>query len=216
MAYRRRAKFRARRRTYRRRSLFKARLKPRGVRGFARRVGRAVNKLAEKKYLVTSYDGLAVQAGSDQQVLVDWMSIPAGNGVSSRVGQKIFLRYVLVEGAIFANTVTDLVVKGQLVEGLQNNYMNPALFPATVFDFADSEKFKVLKKRWFRIGSSNDDGKNIIPFSWKFYIGKEYMYDSSSTSIPMGKVLALNFISNDTVIPSPILSCQVKITYTDI
>lgn len=214
MVYRRR-RFNRRRRSSRKRSLLSARLRPRRVAGFTRRVGRAVNRLAEKKYLNTGLSA-SIQSGSDQVILVSWQNVPTNSTVSGRVGNKIFIRYVLVNGVINNNNLEQTVIRGAFGYAKTQAALNPAFFPQTPLDFYDPERYIIMFQKTWHPGSVAENGRDVITFQWKIPVFKTLTFDSDLSTTIINRQFFFNFISNDSVIPSPSLTLGVRMTYTDI
>ncbi len=128
--------------------------------------------------------------------------IPEGNGEEQRVGRKINLKKIHVQGAIVMGSGADLSVTNDLVICMiiQDTQTNGAAFVAADFletdaydsyrNLANSSRFKVLWKRKYTLrvqgaapsGAAYIHGEDIKAFSANVTCSIPMEYDNSATS----------------------------------
>lgn len=201
---------RFKKRNYSRSRRFRRRI----TKNFRRKVKTVINRQLEKKYYdYIAPDSISIQSGTDATLLSLLQPIEIGTSVSQRIGNEIFLRYILINIDLNANTVEDAYVRIVVCQA-RTNGLSTASFPGNIFNFLDREKFRIIKydKVW-NLSNLKENAANKKFVRIKVRFMKKIQYDQGTGSPFLPWYLYLT--SNDAVIPSPLAYITWRAYYTD-
>lgn len=185
---------------------------------FVRRVNSAVRAVAEKKtVLIYFVDATAVQAGTDALFPCLNGNIATGTTRETRIGNKIFGRYLKIRLAFSSNAVNNIIVRISLVRGrTAQGSLTVANTPTgSITQFWDIEKFHVVLDTFITLNGADDSGNTEFVWNRTFKIMKQMVFDDSTANTLITNPYFLYITSNDSVLPSPIVTARVLFTFND-
>nr|QXN75462.1 MAG: capsid protein [Virus sp.] len=182
---------------------------------------RSLNNIAEKKTVTTGSGSSNINSGG----LIYNISWPQqGTQRGQRVGNDIFARYWRVNGYFNENQTSTPMVRMALLWPKRYDYALGDLPTTDYTQSFDLDKFTVIWDRLIPLATvntasstyiANSGGLSLKPFQYSIPIFKRFMFDDNNTT-PQVPGPFFFFWSADLITPSPTVTYQGTLTFTDV
>lgn len=190
-----------------------------------RRFGRQLNAHAEKK-IVTFIGALAGYSVQNTGYIVVAPTIVRGTDGNQRIGNKVFIRYLVFKFILDTNNTGTNEIRISFVWPRDKTYASLANCPTSnLLAEWDTEKFIILYDKILVMGQPLNPTvnayqyQNARPTTKYIYrshkIMKSFEFDNTTNS-PIESFPFMFLWSVDALLPSPIVFYNTKITFTDV
>lgn len=178
------------------------RYRGRTTRRFRRKVLSTVSRASEKKYVTTVLSNISIQRSPDS-VLWNVIPIAGGSGKAGRIGNKVYCRYVKVQGTISFEGATSATTCRMMVVIARTGGLTLAEFPNGPESPIDVDRYHVIYDSLFTRATDGTLGPSVYPVNKTFRIMRSVIYDTGTATLATRNQVFIYLTSDDTTLPSP-------------